>query len=177
VTSVLAWWGVMECHISTFSLSRRAVILSVFKQLVCNFPTTGIPSHTRTVTTRSTSDAVKHFIKLRWCVGWNIIWVHRKWTCTKTICFAVYSGPESSACSAVRGAIAALNLRNFPLHSSPFLVFLWHQHVRSPEVSMNIKLINIICNTSRIFAAQTPTSRQNFDECSWMEVWCSWDMF
>ena len=73
-------------------------------------------------------------------------------------------------------AIAALNLRIFPLHSSPFLVFLWYQHVPPPEVSVNTKLINIICNTSRIFAARTPTSRQNFDECSRMEVWCSEDM-
>ena len=111
----------MECHISTFSLksskgtylyrfyicmsqetrkyvplilkgvlivtsqepylSRRAVILFIFKQLVCIFPTTGTPSHTRTVTTRSTSDAVKHFIKT-----------------------AVYSGPVSSTCPAVRSA-------------------------------------------------------------------------
>ena len=74
-------------------------------------------------------------------------------------------------------AIAALNLRIFPLHSSPFLVFLWYQHVPPPEVSVNTQLINIICNTSRIFAARTPTSRQNFDECSRMEVWCSEDMF
>ena len=99
----------------------------------------------------------------------KVIRAHRKWTCTKPICFAINSGPVLSTCPSICSTTDIPHYCGIESShcSSPFFAcsvlfffFLWNQHARSPEVSVNNTHINItICNaascTSFISAAHT----------------------
>ena len=160
-------------------LFRRTVISFIVKHLIRSIPTPATPPHTRAVATHNIPDPVKHLMKpLQYGQGMDVVWVHRKWTRTKPICFTINSGPVSFACPSIRSTptylpIAAFILRIVPLHSSPVLVFLWNQHVRLPEVSVNNALAKIICNTasctSRIFRGTGSWLRGKISVC--VQVW------